>query len=362
MKCSNIQEKLSAFSEGILSQKEKVLIEKHLKSCEKCIESLADLEKTREYIRNLDDVVPPQWLTQKVMTRVRKEVKPKKWILQKLFYPLHIKLPIEAVATILIAVSTFYIFKTVQPDINSVTLSDFSKAPAEKEEIIAQSEMSRRTEQSKIKGADLKEEKGIPPAPEENKQLFPGREGKITALQEAGPAPAQPAEQPTFAQKPEPQRYGYVDRSKDIDATEQYEPLKEKKSLTRVAPDEDTASAGAVARDEVKRQALPSAPRAKDLAGKKEAGIHIHLKVLDIPASVKEIEKAVVQLEGKIIKTESFDDRDILTAKFVSNKIHELFDKLKLIGDVSEETLDLEGREGDTDIRIEIIETSTKSQ
>jgi hypothetical protein len=167
MKCSNIQEKLSAFSEGILSQEEKLLVEKHLKSCEKCIESLADLEKTREYIKNLDDVVPPQWLTQKVMTRVRKDVKPKKGILQKLFYPLHIKLPIEAVATILIAVSTIYIFKTIQPDINSVTLSDFAKAPAEKEEFIAQSETSRRTEQSKIKGADLKEEKGIPPAPKE---------------------------------------------------------------------------------------------------------------------------------------------------------------------------------------------------
>jgi anti-sigma factor RsiW len=115
MECNDVQEKLSAYVEGIISPEERTLIDEHLTSCLKCNESFADLKKTVEYIHNLEDIEPPTWLTQKVMARIRSEAKSDKGILQKLFYPLHIKLPIEAVAVIVIAVTALYIFKTIQP-------------------------------------------------------------------------------------------------------------------------------------------------------------------------------------------------------------------------------------------------------
>src|SRR3990170_3442086 len=133
MNCQDIQQKLSAYAEGIFSPEEKILIEEHLKSCLKCQESLADLRKTIDYVHRLEDVEPPTWLTQKVMAKIKAEAQPKKGIFQKLFYPLHIKLPIEAVAVIFIAVTALYIFKSIQPEIK------LAQAPSEHETVIARS-------------------------------------------------------------------------------------------------------------------------------------------------------------------------------------------------------------------------------
>ncbi len=125
MDCHNIQKMLSSYIEGIISPEESKLIDEHLSACSKCKEALYDLKKTLEYVQNLEDVEPPEWLTQTVMTRIRSETEPRKGILQKLFYPLYIKLPIEAVAVVLIAVTALYIFKTIQPEIKP------AKAPSE---------------------------------------------------------------------------------------------------------------------------------------------------------------------------------------------------------------------------------------
>src|SRR4030043_1068432 len=104
MKCQDIQQMLSAYVEGIVPPEEKMLVDEHLTSCQKCNESLSDLRKTIDYVHSLEDVEPPAWLTQKVMAKIKAETEPKKGIIQKLFYPLHIKLSLEVVVTALIAV------------------------------------------------------------------------------------------------------------------------------------------------------------------------------------------------------------------------------------------------------------------
>ena len=116
MECNDIQEKLSDYMEAVLSAEDKVLIDEHLKGCQKCREALADLKMTMEHIQSLDEVQPPAWLTQRVMARIREEAEAKKGILHRLFYPPHIKLPIEAVAVIAIALVSVYIFKAMQPE------------------------------------------------------------------------------------------------------------------------------------------------------------------------------------------------------------------------------------------------------
>ena len=125
MECHDIREKLSAYVEGLISSEEKLLIEEHLKVCQHCSESLADLKKTLEYVQNLEEVEPPPWLTGKVMATVRSEAEQKRGILQRLFYPLHIKVPIEAFAAIFLVITTVYIYKTMQPEMKLV------KAPSE---------------------------------------------------------------------------------------------------------------------------------------------------------------------------------------------------------------------------------------
>ena len=84
MECREVQKRLSAYIEKIVSPKQKALIDAHLKKCKKCKRALADLKKAVTYVQKLDEVEPPTWLTQKVMARIRAEAEEKKGILQKM--------------------------------------------------------------------------------------------------------------------------------------------------------------------------------------------------------------------------------------------------------------------------------------
>ncbi len=45
MTCKDIEEKSTAYREGVLSPEERRIVESHLASCAKCSSALADLEK-----------------------------------------------------------------------------------------------------------------------------------------------------------------------------------------------------------------------------------------------------------------------------------------------------------------------------
>jgi hypothetical protein len=300
MECSDIQKKLSAYLEGIIPSEEKGVIDEHLKACQKCNESLADLKKTLEYVQNLQEIEPPPWLTQKVMASVRSEAEAKRGIFQRLFHPLHIKLPIEALATILLAVATIYVFKTTQPEMKRT-----KELPAET----------------------------IP-------RILVQEKEKTSALDETEPLPAKPAEEFMLAEERE------IPAGKSLEAPE----------APRVAKrDKVEPSAGALGKREYKRKAL--SPDFKGaLIEKEEGALRLTINVKDIETAGREIEKAFVKLGGKIIKKEYFDQRNIIVAELDSKKVEDLFEKLTILGEVKEKALTLEGREGDIEIRIEVAE------
>ena len=316
MECNDVQEKLSSYVEGIISHDERMLIDKHLTLCQKCCEFLADLKKTVEYINNLEDIEPPAWLTQKIMTRVKTEVPQKKGIFQKLFYPLHIKLPIEAVAVIIIAVTALYIFKTIQPVVR------LANAPSE--EVTTQSPLQEKDSFQK----DLKSNENVIP-------LYP-------PLEKGGKGGFEP-EEPMPSEKPETM-------GKFKEAPKAPTPV--------VKQDEIRPSAGAVAKDESKTEVLSRAPKASsEIKGKI---ISLTINVKDIETAGKEIEKAFTQLGGRIIKTESFENKEVVTTQLDSKKLKELFERLKRIGEVKEKEADLKVLEGDVSITIEIIKITTQ--
>ena len=117
MECEGLKERFSAYLDGILPAEERTLLEEHLKSCERCRESLADLRKTIGHVRDLEEIEPPLWLTNKVMAKIRAEAEPKKGIIERLFYPLSLKLPIQAVATVLIVATALYVFRMMEPEV-----------------------------------------------------------------------------------------------------------------------------------------------------------------------------------------------------------------------------------------------------
>jgi len=329
MKCQDIQQKLSAYAEGVVPHEEKILIEEHLKSCPKCNESLADLRKTIDYVHSLEDVEPPTWLTQKVMAKIKAETEPKKGILQKLFYPLHIKLPIETVAAALVAVLTIYIFKTMQPEMK------LAQAPSEHETVIARSPSKVADEAiSKEKIASplaRNDRKRLPPSPPSLEKIIPS-----SPPLEKGGKGGFDTEQTMPSKKPAP-----------MDKLEEAPPPIQRQDKVR-------PSAGAVAKEEAKTEVLSRATKAKESDEKREV-VNVTVLVKDIKTARTEIETTLTQLGGKIIKTESFENKEVLTAEITSQKLTELIARLKSVGEVEEKEVDLGIHEGTLEIMIEIV-------
>jgi hypothetical protein len=109
---------------------------------------------------------------------------------------------------------------------------------------------------------------------------------------------------------------------------------------------------GIAEKDEMKKELLPRAPKAKALAERKEI-ISFTIAVKDVKTAYKETENALMQLEGKVIKKESYKDGAIITAELDASKVKELMEKLKSLGEVRETAL--ETLEGIVEIRIEIL-------
>jgi hypothetical protein len=332
MKCKDFQQKLSDYIEGMIPSEERMIIEEHLKSCSKCNESLEDLRKTIDYVHSLEDIKPPAWLTQKVMAKIKADVQPKKGIIQKLFYPMHIKLPIEAVVTALIAVITIYIFKTMQPEIK------LAQAPSEHETVIAKSP-------SKVDGETISKKKiASPPARNDRKRLLPS----YTPLQKTIPSslPLEKGGKGEFeAKQPVPTKKPMI-MDKLEEAPQAPSPMQRQ--------DEVRPSAGAVAKEEVKTEVLSRTAKAKVSDEKREI-VNVTVLVKDIKTAGTEIAITLTQLGVKIIKTECFENKEVLTAAITSQKLTELIARLKSIGDVKNKEIDIHALEVRVEITIEVM-------
>jgi hypothetical protein len=116
MDCKTVRDQLGKYMDDSASKREKKAIEEHLSTCRECSSALEELQKTIVRLGEIEDVEPPAWLSRKVMAKIRDE-RQKMPLLRRLFYPLGVKVPIRAVATVLIAVATIYIFRTMQHEV-----------------------------------------------------------------------------------------------------------------------------------------------------------------------------------------------------------------------------------------------------
>jgi len=106
MNCQEIRSSLSRYLEDDLDPDMKNLIEQHLGSCSNCARELDVLRKMVSSLGKLEKVEPPFDFLESIHERLERPSKVK-LILRRMFYPPHIKLPIEAVvvaATVLLVV------------------------------------------------------------------------------------------------------------------------------------------------------------------------------------------------------------------------------------------------------------------
>lgn len=339
MKHDDIRHMLSEYIDGAVTPKEKALVEGHLKSCPECSSALFELKKTIEHVKKIEEVDSPAWMTQKIMAKVREEAEEKRGLFRKLFYPLHIKLPLEAVAMAFLAITAFYIYESVHPEMK------FAEAPGEG--VIARSEVPRQSQ--KLKAPGIREKKiARPPVPAESKPA---------------PATGKPAEQ-TLGDRTFQDKTGrFATASRPAAPALQGRAFEEQETPAPAKKQEAVMPyAGAAAKDEARSETPARALKAKSFASaeKKESGIRLSVIIKDLDAADKEVERVVARLNGRIIKTESFDNRRSVAVKLNSSKWKEFVEKLKHVGQVQEQGLPSFFQEGDIDIRIELLKAPTQ--
>lgn len=304
MECGEVQKRLSAYIEKAVSPKQKAFIDAHLKGCKRCKQALADLKKAVEYVQKLEEVEPPAWLVQKVMAQVRSEAEAKRGIWQRLFSPFHIKIPLEALALVLVAVGTIYIFKAMEPEMR------IAQAPVEQKET-------------------------APPA------FVPGK-GEVHKLAEDKRPPAVRED-----------RFRYADKEK----SREQKSIGLAKAPAAAKREEAAPSTGVVATDELERGAVSSVVSEKAVAEGAVEAVNFMVNVKEMELAIQDIEETLQQLGGRKIKTQSLRDKVVINAEIESRQVRELFNQLNIIGEVQEQRGTTEAVEGEVGIRIDLGKT-----
>ena len=121
---------LPAMAGGDLSKTELALLEQHLAGCRDCRTELAQLRLVVQTVRETPDLEPPPWLATRIMARVQEEAVVQKSWFARLFLPLQIKLPLEALALVMICATTWYVMQDVERSQQRFQVPPAAEAPA----------------------------------------------------------------------------------------------------------------------------------------------------------------------------------------------------------------------------------------
>jgi len=121
---------LPAMAGGDLSKTELALLEQHLDGCRDCRTELAQLQLVVQAMRETPELEPPPWLATRIMARVQEEAVVQKSWFARLFLPLQIKLPLEALALVMICATTWYVMQDVERSQQRPQILPAAEAPA----------------------------------------------------------------------------------------------------------------------------------------------------------------------------------------------------------------------------------------
>lgn len=314
MKHDDVRHKLSEYIDGSVADDEKRGIEEHLKTCPACAEALRELEKTVAHIRSLEEVEPPAWMTQKIMAHVRSAAEEeegalsglahaaraaarprsaqgspqpaaapapheKESLFRRLFTPFLVKIPLQAVGVLFLAVTAFSIYQALEPA--RKTAQTPREQPAEafrRNGTLATSpqpapELLSREERIEAPKKALPS-KSVPRAPE-----YKALDMKPQQEPAAAPAPAAPQTMTPFSGSALEEKGRDADRS--FAAGDSAEARKEREPSQQEAAKQKAEQAPARARESaigLSAQAAPEQDRER---------IHDHFMKHDLPESAR---------------------------------------------------------------------------
>jgi hypothetical protein len=111
MKCGEIKERLSEYVDDMLDPETKAMVDRHLSTCEDCQRTLASLKAVVSELGALDSLEPPRDFLDQLHERIEKRSRFPK-ILRTLFLPMRVKIPLEFVGAVAVAILVFSILHT----------------------------------------------------------------------------------------------------------------------------------------------------------------------------------------------------------------------------------------------------------
>ena len=350
MEHAAIQSKLSDYLDDAVTPEEKAAIEEHFAVCPECQKALAELRATRRHVQSLAEVDPPPWLTGKIMAQVREQVDQKRGLFRRLFYPLHIKLPMEAMGLIFLTVTAYLIVRNIQPEITPL--------PAPSKEVYDRAQPASPQTAAPLKSSEEKlqirrraEKRSMverPPTP------APRVEGTLSLKSSVAKPAARPEVAPKETAAPEPEADRKV-KLEEMAAKPAERSAMARKQIAMPAPAAQVTRPleEAVPRQE-RRAVEPLALTAKKFALDAQPP-QLTLHAQDAAAAGIKIEEAVSRLGGKIVKKESFENTQLLFAQVDVKKVDELLVTMEHLGEIKEKILPAKEAEGSRVITIRIV-------
>lgn len=321
---AEIRRKLPAYLDNALAAEEKEEIKRHLGRCGSCRGEIADLELTIGYLKSLPEVEPPPWLTARIMANVRDETGPIKSLWRRLFFPLHRKLPVEAVALVFLCVTGYYLVRTIGEQ------APLTAPPSTRQ-------------QTPLPLAPPHAASVPSPQPGSGAPVFIPREKMAAPQSETLPPPAT-APPPSPALTPRPMAEPELQPADDEIAPER-EMVRPLGKVEKAAPQGAMKRARKAPADE----ALEGAGSPSATPGGKE---EVTLVVDDPVAAVGAIEEAVTRGGGRISGHSYSGENHLLFVRIGAQKVPGLVDRLGRIGTVEEMPQLPPGANGMTDLII----------
>lgn len=319
---ADIQRRLPAYCGGDLESAERQLIELHLAECPACRVELADLQTTMRQIRSTPEVDPPPWLTARIMAHIKAAQPEKRSWLQRMFFPLHIKLPLEAVALLMVCVSGYYLSRTVETSLEQTRQQQLQEIPAQPAPATLSpyvqppdgSDKQKRAEESRLRKDAT--QTVIP----ETAQPPEYRHSPVIPASPPASAPAPPAHRNLYD--------GAAESMRAAPATEyirDQEAAPEKKLKSSRSPERQTDEAAPAA----------AGRAAGTPAGKVLLQALVRLNVDDPAAAATLIREAALRSGGEIVNERDFAGQH-LTVRLPAERQKELLERLERLGRITE--------------------------
>ena len=347
-KCNEIENSLPFYSEGLLSDAEKKSIEKHLPECADCSKALADLQKVAAMMQGLSAIEPPPWFKQKIMASVREEAE-KKSLAQKWFYPLRIKIPVQVMATIVIAVLAVYIYRSGDEQMKAI-LPQAPKPFMETKQEPMSAEMSKS---KKATPAPVAEEKSAVMGLAKKDQISEevsssGRASKMEfqGNKLAGESDKSPVMKGDIASEKEVKKFTEMPALQE--APHKYTARQESMQDRSV---EDSSLSGVAKKSKLFKAAAP-ASMAASFTDQVQPVISVN--VADVNSAAGEIEKILKKYNARKVTKRLIEGKAILQAELPANNLKNLLSQLRAIGRIEEKNIPAERGEQDVNLLIEI--------